>query len=456
MSESTTDHKTHLFLKRLVLLLGAVMICGVLLELAFRACTALFMPNYTSGAICDRSALTAALEEGQALQRKESANIVHPFLGHVHRPGTDLSWKISADRLARQVGPGQRPEWLGIKANNVGFICEHDMPYRREPDDYVIVVVGGSVAEWFVLQGGRRFAQRLKADERFADRSIVILNCAAGGRKQPQQVMTVAYMLALGLRADAVINIDGFNEAGLSYGNLKDGIAPTFPVPSQWAHLLSGFGLSPGLMGIIAEKVQADQKHQHYSRRAQRLAPISNLLAYVYIRRAEHWHSRSTHKTVEYQNVAKEEAKRNKSVVMTGPYRAMTDDEARRHVVAIWANSSKSLAGMCRANGLFYLHVLQPTGHETIPVPSKPLTPEERKLIGDTNSPWAAGARTIYPLMKRRASKFVDERVNFADLSMIFASNTDVIYYDICHYNQAGNIIFADGIAEAFLKSLGQ
>ena len=56
------------------------------------------------------------------------------------------------------------------------------------------------------------FIQELKSHPRFANQEIVLLNTAVGGYKQPQPLMVVSYLLALGAHFDAVINIDGFND----------------------------------------------------------------------------------------------------------------------------------------------------------------------------------------------------------------------------------------------------
>ena len=85
----------------------------------------------------------------------------------------------------------------------------------RAPGKVIIAIMGGSVAWSFHMHGTARLRNLLENDSAMAGSEIVFVNLAVSGYKQPQQLMTMAYLLVLGAQFDLVLNIDGFNEAAL-------------------------------------------------------------------------------------------------------------------------------------------------------------------------------------------------------------------------------------------------
>ena len=57
--------------------------------------------------------------------------------------------------------------------------------------------------------------QELSQLPRFSGKSFRFVRLAIDGNKQPQQLMTLNYLLTLGAEFDIVINLDGVNEASL-------------------------------------------------------------------------------------------------------------------------------------------------------------------------------------------------------------------------------------------------
>lgn len=81
------------------------------------------------------------------------------------------------------------------------------------PDDFVIGVLGGSVAEKFADYAIRepKVLNNLKnVIPELARKNLRIINLAMGGAKQPQQFFIAAYFLE---SLDLVVNIDGFNDS---------------------------------------------------------------------------------------------------------------------------------------------------------------------------------------------------------------------------------------------------
>jgi hypothetical protein len=92
------------------------------------------------------------------------------------------------------------------------------------------------------------------------------------------------------------------------------------------------------------------------------------------------------------------------------------------------------MAAMCRARGIVYIHVLQPTLWDRN---SKPLTAHERELDAREIG-WTTPVRTGYPELRKRGAQLREKGVEFLDGSQAFACVQDELYYDHCHFVAAG------------------
>ena len=115
-----------------------------------------------------------------------------------------------------------------------------------------------------------------------------------------------------------------------------------------------------------------------------------------------------------------------------------------------WAESSRSLQGICRARGIPYLHVLQPTLHDE---GSKPLTPAEIES-GRAKQAFVEGVRRGYPMLRRAGAELRAAGVNFVDCSLIFQDVETGLYFDACHFRKTGITMLAERIAEGLLAVL--
>lgn len=100
-----------------------------------------------------------------------------------------------------------------------------------------------------------------------------------------------------------------------------------------------------------------------------------------------------------------------------------SEEEVIAECVADWAESSRAMSRLCESYGIDYLHVLQPTLHDT---GSKPVADEERAVgIGeDGPEPWIAPA---YDALRRAGVELAAEGVPFVDTSQVFAGTTDTL-----------------------------
>ncbi len=154
-------------------------------------------------------------EAAPNLPRGLGNEVIHPYLGYV------LDSELNT-----------RKRWVkgGREALDFGFVLEEPGIFHPpSPDRPVIAITGGSVAFRFGGSAGRKLRDELLGDLPGLERAIVV-NLALPGYKQPQQLIALNYLLALGAHFDLVLNIDGFNEIALPPSeNLNRGVFPFFP-----------------------------------------------------------------------------------------------------------------------------------------------------------------------------------------------------------------------------------
>ncbi|MCF8057468.1 MAG: hypothetical protein K9K37_12635 [Desulfocapsa sp.] len=144
--------------------------------------------------------------------KSQALFVFHPYLGYVGQAGA-YPW-------SKEVPPFNQFGMLSVAG--------HSYPYKKADDEYVVAIVGGSVAEIFANQAEVSMDQYLR-DRLGFKKKLVLINLATGGYKQPQQLFHLQYALLSGFEFDAVLNIDGFNELVLASENISNEINPIFP-----------------------------------------------------------------------------------------------------------------------------------------------------------------------------------------------------------------------------------
>jgi hypothetical protein len=314
-----------------------------------------------------------------------------------------------------------------------------------DPERYDIVIVGGSVAQIFGQYGERVLLQTLRADPRFAGRAIHLLKFGHGGWKQPQQLNAVGYLLSLGFRFDCVINLDGFNEVALGNNNAELGTHPIFPSIPHWGHLAVGGRTDRAGLDRMLD-VRATQRAVE---RTTELVLVNGLQRSALGGSWALWRLRAL--TQRFRALAQEYEQHllasGERAVIAGP--RFEKGGQKPHILSTlaWMESSRTLADLCRARGIDYLHVLQPTLHdEGSKIPSA-----EELANGAIAEAWLEGVRRGYPLLRRAGLQLVENGVAFADLSRIFAGMTETLYFDNCHFGEKGNDILAAAIGKELL-----
>lgn len=360
---------------------------------------------------------------------------------------------------------------------------------RKPTKDYHIWIMGGSVALGFGAsgQGGvERLRERLSANERFADMRIVVSNYARAAFKQPQQVMLLAYLFALGMAPDAVINIDGFNEVAIGNQNQASDFHPAFPSAEQWAarvmerridvedidalmllraarqrslnfaHTCFRFGVfHSSLLGSLAKArlqvLAADWERARKGFEARMLNDESE--APMRGPGLPHWMTANGDSEGNGAGDADSQTVKTKpkGKPVAGLGSQSPADAKRAVILTNWFESSLSMQALCAARSVEYMQCLQPTLHDK---GSKPLTESELRTSAALDS-WVDGVAFGYPRMRELGAQLRSRNVAFRDLSQVFHGVTEALYYDSCHFNSNGNELLADAIAEALIELIG-
>lgn len=315
------------------------------------------------------------------------------------------------------------------------------------PQSFRILVLGGSVAANFGYLGRERLLERLAADPRLEGREPELLVFARPSHKQPQQLHALATLLALGLRPDLVLNLDGFNEVAIGADNARLGLHPVQPAAGQWLPLVTGGAEDASLRDAVtvarARLVDAVERALHSPRLHSALlgAPV----------RAE---VRRLAQELEDASEARVAAAAGEALAGGAPVGPAMGPQvpALELCVALWSESSRSLHDLCAGRGIPYVHVLQPTLHDE---GSKPLT-EEEVASGAAASVWVQAAREGYPRLREAGASLRSAGVAFTDASGVFERVEEPLYHDACHFRRPGHELLAERVADAVLEALAR
>ena len=354
--------------------------------------------------------------------------VPHPFVGFAGDPENPLL-------LA-----GQRRGALPLTEH--GFFSLPDPPGQGE--ELSVAVFGGSVAAYFAVDAREAMTRALHADPRLRGRRVRVHSIALGGFKQPQMLIALAYLMALGQRFDVVVELDGFNDVAISYLNHKSN--GTFPAyPRDWAGLVSE---TPDLqqqkrIGKIAflQEWRA-RTARGFSRRPLSWSVTAGLV----------WKSLDRMISAELswarEDLATSGGPRRYRV--RGPVRHYANDQDLwSDIVGLWGRSSIEMQRLCAGAGTAYYHFLQP--NQYLP-DSKPMGEAEKAVAYRADSPGRLPVEAGYPLLRAEGARLTGLGVDFHDLSQLYAGVSEPIYIDdCCHVNLKGNALMGEAVAKFIL-----
>jgi hypothetical protein len=365
--------------------------------------------------------------EGQKFEGHLRTEVLHPYLGFV--PNPELG--AAPDRIH--------------PTDHYGFFNYIRPLPRRAPDRLNVAILGGSVAAQLGHEDAQLVAS-LQAVPAFAGKHIEVSNLALGGYKQPQQLMTLAWFLALGAEFVIIVCLDGFNDIALHpLENQPSHVSPLYP--RGW-NFRTATVVDPTRLEAIGEIVflrrQRAELAAAYARAPWRWSPLANL----------RWRSRDralAGRLFEARRSLQPPAQ--DSYQSTGPtVKYENDAQMFEDLSRIWARCSLQLDRLVRANGGRYYHFLQPNQY----VPnSKQMGAAERARAWEEHHPYRPLVEKGYPLLTQRGEELRKQGVRFQDLTMLFAGHQEPLYGDTCcHVGRDGNRLLRAAIVEAIARDV--
>jgi hypothetical protein len=309
---------------------------------------------------------------------------------------------------------------------------------QHDPDDYVIAILGGSVADQF----GRYIGQHPQTLEALrplipaiGNRRIRLFVFAAGGYKQPQQFILASYLLE---DLDLTINIDGFNEIAVT------DLYPAYPTDFP-ANTLIFFRHddAPRIYPILAG--MARFAYRGLNGLPLKIPLLSRSSIYFLIWQGIH--------PLLYEGIGGLE---NRYLTAIGARAALGDEQMQvaswQRKIEIWKKYTRLQNELEKRAGVTAYFFLQPNQYLR---GSKPLSAEERAT--SINPEFADRGDAEMKLLRAAAQDMRAHGLAVVDLTGIYRDIEPTVYRDACcHLNELGNQIMAEGILSALRQAAGQ
>jgi len=377
-----------------------------------------------------------------------SVHRFHPYFGFTLEPEISMLGFLADAQTRRRLlaggdADGELPAWTRMRTNNFGFFSPVDYPVT-DPDAMLVGIFGGSAARMLALQGGPRLEQRLTA---LYEEPVRIINLARGGFKQPQQAIVLAYFLLVGQRFDLVVNLDGFNDVALARLNVQAGLDSSMPSIQhlQALELLTRSATDPAAMRHLLSLAEARERERALELSLSRARFAAHyMLADLCRRRAQH----RTRALAAAAPPALEGA-RESLISMALPFEGAGDADSAagdEKILSEWIRGSQLMDVLARWAGARYLHVLQPNQYAS----RRHFSDQERRIAFNEASPYREQVAALYPLLRERAAILRERGIEFHDATDVFLGVPEIVYADdCCHFNQRGNDLLVDFIADA-------
>jgi len=316
------------------------------------------------------------------------------------------------------------------RPNNYGFF-NREFPYERDPQNFHVLVTGGSVATQFaqMMRDGPRYLEDA-LNRRYVppkgDR-FVVLNGALGGWRYPQQI-GIAAMTASAV--DAVVSLDGFNEVATM---LRDGMLVEAPGRK---FLLSNPALENGYERMVGDW----------------------LAGWVFEASLGHWWARNSNyfclvsqKLRRAIQAAFDQGDDRSYLVRIFSMPRLGRDRRWSYAIRRYTDYQRFLHGACKQVGIRSAHFLQP-----IPGLGKTLTDRERSY----SLPLGEDVVDLYRLMESEMAVMRSrDGIPTASLVDVFRDRSDTLYADWPHCILDRGTGESEGyrlMAEAMAEELGR
>lgn len=355
---------------------------------------------------------------------KEGRNVIHPYVGFVRVPPN------------RDVSGGNEP------LENYGFSRAGGTLVRTPaPNDVVIGIFGGSVAEYVSLDPDslQIIGDAVTALPQYKGKKPVFTVAALAGQKQPQFLMSYAYLLTLGAQFDVIMVLGGFNDVTLSpVENVTKGVHELYPRGWYALSVESDPGAKGSTAGLASERSLLATVAQSRPVRWSFSARMAWLVA-------DGWLERRIVRA-EISPVAVVEAPT--SFAVSGPVLSdVSSGAVLERLADAWTRSNLAMARLAESSGTTAFFFLQPNQHDP---GSKPIGAEEALIALTSPPPYAAYVPRGYDLLRTQGKELRRAGVQFFDVSDVFRDHPEPLYTDACcHLSNDGYRILARRMAEA-------
>ncbi len=303
-----------------------------------------------------------------------------------------------------------------MRVNNVNLEGD-DFPLVKNPNDYVVLLMGGSVAHRLGNKHPTELYNYLV--KRHKGKNVRLLVGAHGGWSYPQQFHLFARFAPM---IDAVISLDGFNET-LQIIDIQNPFGS-----SSWPFMVKDrkqkslkFMLSGKAYRTLEEYKEKNSCGFSYLCHFL-VEKGQSLLLKKYIFDEEGLHVAFRHSTA-YDHVEAQEAQRL-NLLQYMSYLRMTDYIARGYKIDVY-------------------HFLQP-----VPALQKSLTVEEKSFANISREFTMDTYREKYLQIEKAFLALKKEKMKVYSLVPIFSQVKEPIYIDHIHMNELGNKIMTNVMIE--------
>jgi hypothetical protein len=335
--------------------------------------------------------------------------------------------------------------------NNLGFpqLQTHEVPFKPEPNDFVIFVFGGSVASNLVSppKRGTSLQHALEKLPQLAGKNIVIYSMAQGPQKQPQHLMELAFLIAAGQHFDFVVNVDGTLEFVSAMTNFLFGVDPIFPPVDVMGAI--GNELAP-INSSSEEYYELAYSVTHARAESQRYALLirdsTNGFAYVKNTVFKAIHDRRlAEKLKTYTETIGKAAGWEGTRKRMGLDMSIKTSKERlvEDAFNMWIRCSDLMKTMTNSTGARYLNIVHPNPYHS----KKVFTEEEKTILNLPETNFVRQGSSVGHAFIESHAEILKSRGIVSGISL-FDDVPDTIYADSTgHFGKLGESMLADYVA---------
>jgi hypothetical protein len=294
-------------------------------------------------------------------------------------------------------------------------------PTARDPKKFTVLFTGGSFAQLMAMAGNgqKTYLEEALSQYDFNGREVVVLNAAQGSGCQPRQA--IATLLYADI-ADAVINLDGFNEVS-RLGKPK-GNRYRMDAPADWFWEFN----------ILASNSYERLGASWQTTQLRRLSMDHNSRLLFLVTRLLR------------QRIEASAPKESDAEINHTPYllpKGWTEEQNCDFNMGQYLKYVRSIDALAKINGAKCAFFVQPC-----PAIGKVLTEQEKRVVGPVDYADA------YQSMTDKLLTLQGEGIPMESLLDVFANESSTLYRDPCHCDgkTIGYKLMADAIASKSAK----